>query len=138
MVSEDFLKERAESAAEELTEGVDIENRGDKTVKIDKRNEFDEKLEKDIQTEEGVWSKEEVEYLTNNRHKMSNDELKEFLNRNSDFQEGEFERFSEGEEEIIMRNFPMQDVEALAEKIDRPEEQVEKKIKMLGLGNKLE
>lgn len=138
MVSEDFLKERAESAAEELTEGVDVENRGDKTVKIDKRNEFDKKLEKDIETDESVWSKEEVEYLTNNRHRMSNDELKEFLNRNSDFQEGGFERFSEAEEEVLMRNFPMQDVEELSEKLDRPEEQVEKKIKMLGLGNKLE
>ena len=138
MVSEDFLKERAESATEELTDGVEVENRGDKTVKIDKRNEFDEKLEKDIYTDEGVWSSEEIEYLTNNRHKMSNDELKDFLNRNSDFQEGEFERFSEAEEEVIMRNFPMQDVEELSERLDRPEKEVEKKIKMLGLGNKLE
>ncbi|MFB6100771.1 MAG: hypothetical protein ABEK16_05880 [Candidatus Nanohalobium sp.] len=138
MVSEDFLKERAESAAEELTEGVEVENTGEKTVKIDKRNEFDEKLEKDIETDEGVWSSEEVEYLVNNRHKMGNDELKEFLNRNSDFQHGEFERFSEAEEEVIMRNFPMHDVEELSEKLDRPEKQVEKKIKMLGLGNKLE
>jgi hypothetical protein len=138
MVSEDFLKDRAEKAVEQLSEGVDTENRGDNTFKVDKRNEFDEKLEQDLDTDEAVWSREEVEYLANNRHKMSNDELKDFLNRNSDFQEGGFERFSEAEEELIMRNFPMQDVETLSEKLDRPEDQVEKVVKMLGLGNKLE
>jgi hypothetical protein len=138
MVSEDFLKDRAEKAVEQLSEGVDTENDGDKTVKVEKRNKFDEKLEKDLKTDEAVWSREEVEYLANNRHKMSNDEIKDFLNRNSDFQEDDFERFSEAEEELIMRNFPMQDVETLSEKLDRPENHVEKMVKMLGLGNKLE
>ncbi len=137
MVS-DFLKDRAKKAVEQLSEGVDTENRGDNTFKVDKRNEFDEKLEQDLDTDEAVWSREEVEYLANNRHKMSNDELKDFINRKSDFQEGGFERFSEAEEELIMRNFPMQDVETLSEKLDRPEDQVEKVVKMLGLGNKLE
>jgi hypothetical protein len=138
MDQEDFLKDKAESAAEKLSSGVDVENRGDKTVEVDKRNEFDEKLEKDIETDEAVWSSEEVEYLAHNRHKMSNDELKEFLNRNSDFHEGDFERFSRSEKEFVMRHFPAKDVEEIAEQIDRSEEEVEKKIEMLGLANKLE
>jgi hypothetical protein len=137
MVSEEFLKERAEDAAEKLSEGVEVESNGEETVKVDKRNSFDEKLEKDIETDEGVWSREEVEYLVNNRHKMSNDELKDFLKRDTEFQEQSFERFSQAEEETIMRNFPMQSVEELADKLDRPESHVRKKVKMLGLGNKL-
>ena len=138
MSSEDFLKEKAESAAEKLSTGVDVESDGKETVKIDKRNEFDEKLEKDIETDEAVWSSEEVEYLANNRHKMSNEELKEFMNRNSEFHEGEFERFSRSEKEYVMRHFPAKNVEDIAEQIDRTEEEVEKKIEMLGLANKLE
>ncbi|MFB6159411.1 MAG: hypothetical protein ABEJ95_07210 [Candidatus Nanohalobium sp.] len=137
MVSEDFLEERAESAAERLIE-VEVEGRGDRTVKVDKRNSFDEKLEKDIETDEGVWSREEVEYLVSNRQSMSNDEMEEFLNRESDFQESGFERFSEAEEELVMRSFPREDAEEIAGQLDRPVEEVEKKIKMLGLGNKLE
>jgi hypothetical protein len=133
MVSEDFLKDRAEEAAERLASGVDVEADEDGSVKIEDGREF-EAPENDSEALE----REEAEFFSNNRHKMGNEEMKEFLKGETDFQQSDFERFSEAEEEVVMRNFPMQDAETIAEKLERPEEEVRKKIKMLGLGNRLE
>jgi len=133
MSSKDFIEEKAEVAAEKL---INEEGDGDR-IEVDKQNEFDEKLEKDLNTE-GVWSEQEIDYLKNNRQNMSNDEMKEFLMGQSEFQEDDFERFSRSEKKFVMKNFPAQDVESIAEQINRPVDEVEKKIKMLGLGHKLE
>lgn len=134
MSSEDLSVEKsAEVAAEKL---LNDDKDGDR-VEVDKQNEFDEKLEKDLNTE-GVWSDQEIEYLKNNSMEMSNDELKEFLMGQSEFQEDDFDRFSSSEKRFVMKNFPMHDVDSIAEQLDRPVEEVEKKIKMLGLGHKLD
>jgi hypothetical protein len=133
MSSEDLnVEKQAEVAAEKL---INDDMDGDR-VEVDKQTEFDEKLEKDLNTE-GVWSDQEIEYLKNNSTEMSNDELKEFLMGQSEFQEDDFERFSRSERKFVMKNFPMQDVESIAEQLGRPVEEVEKKIKMLGLGHEL-
>jgi hypothetical protein len=134
MSSKDLdVEKQAEVAAEKL---INDNMDGDR-VEVDKQNEFDEKLEKDLNTE-GVWSDQEIEYLKNNSTEMSNDELKEFLMGQSEFQEDDFDRFSRSEKKFVMKNFPMQDVDSIAEQLDRPVEEVEKKIKMLGLGHKLD
>ena len=134
MSSEDLNVEKsAEVAAEKL---INDDRDGDR-VEVDKQNEFDERLEKDLNTE-GVWSDQEIEYLKNNSTEMSNGELKEFLMGQSEFQEDDFDRFSRSEKKFVMKNFPMQDVDSIAEQLDRPVEEVEKKIKMLGLGHKLD
>jgi DNA-directed RNA polymerase specialized sigma24 family protein len=131
MVSEDFLRERAQVAAEEIVSS-DSGRAKDDAIDVDKRNKLDEKLEADLNTDEGVWSREEVEFLANNRESMGNDELKEFLERRSDFQSSGFEPFSESEEEVILRSFPGQSAAEIAERLDRDVEMVEKKLKMLG------
>jgi hypothetical protein len=134
MSSEDLnVEKQAEVAAEKL---INDDMDGDR-VEVDKQNEFDERLEKDLNTE-GVWSDQEIEYLKNNSTEMSNDELKEFLMSQSEFQEDDFDRFSRSEKKFVMKNFPMQDVDSIAEQMDRPVEEVEKKIKMLGLGHELQ
>ena len=134
MDSEDLnIEKKAEVAAEKL---INDDMNSDR-VEVDKQNEFDEKLEKDLNTE-GVWSDQEVEYLKNNSTEMSNEELKEFLMGQSEFQEDGFDRFSRTEKKYVMKNFPAQNAENIAEQLDRPVEEVEKKIKMLGLGHKLQ
>ena len=134
MSSKDLdVEKQAEVAAEKLIN----DNMDGDGVEVDKQNEFDERLEKDLNTE-GVWSDQEIEYLKNNSTEMSNDELKEFLMGQSEFQEDDFDRFSRSEKKFVMKNFPMQDVDSIAEQLDRPVEEVEKKIKMLGLGHKLD
>ena len=133
MDSEDFsVKESAEVAAEKLIKG---EMEGDR-VEVDKRNSFDEKLEQDLNSE-GVWNDQEIEYLKNNSSSMSNDELKEFFMGQSEFQEDSFDRFSRSEKKFVMKNFPMQDAETIADQLDRSVEEVQRKVKMLGLGHEL-
>ena len=100
MSSKDFIEEKAEVAAEKL---INEEGDGDR-IEVDKQNEFDEKLEKDLNTE-GVWSEQEIEYLKNNRQNMSNEEMKKFLMGQSEFQEDDFERFSRSEKKFVMKNF---------------------------------
>jgi len=133
MDSEDFnIEKKAEVAAEKLiNDDMDTDR-----VEVDKQNEFDEKLEKDINTE-GVWSEQEIDYLKNNSQNMSNDELEEFLKGQSEFQEDDFDRFSRTEKKFVMKNFPAQDADSIAESLNREVEEVERKIKMLGLGHKL-
>jgi len=133
MDSEDFnIERKAEVAAEKLiNDDMDTDR-----VEVDKQNEFDEKLEKDINTE-GVWSEQEIDYLKNNSQNMSNDELEEFLKGQSEFQEDDFDRFSRTEKKFVMKNFPAQDADSIAESLNREVEEVERKIKMLGLGHKL-
>mgnify|MGYP006281886023 CR=1 FL=1 len=133
MSSKDFIEERAEVAAEKLIKDEESSDR----IEVDKQNEFDEKLEKDLNTD-GVWNEQEIEYLKNNSQEMSNDEMKEFLMGQSEFQEDDSERFSRSEKKFVMKNFPAQDAESIAEQINRPVEEVERKIKMLGLGHELE
>jgi hypothetical protein len=132
-MDKDFLKDRAESAAEKIASGVDVETNGKNTVKVEDGKEFEAPA-----NDEEALNRDEAEFFSNNRHKMSNEKMKEFLKGETDFQQDDFERFSEAEEEVVMRNFPMQDAETLAEKLDRPEEDIRKKIEMLGLANKLE
>jgi len=133
MDSEDFnIEKKAEVAAEKLiNDDMDTDR-----VEVDKQNEFDEKLEKDTNTE-GVWSEQEIDYLKNNSQNMSNDELEEFLKGQSEFQEDDFDRFSRTEKKFVMKNFPAQDADSIAESLNREVEEVERKIKMLGLGHKL-
>lgn len=133
MDSESFdVEEKAEVAAEKLIDG---EMDKDK-IEVNKQNSFDEKLERDLNSD-GVWSEQEIDYLKNNSSEMSNEELKEFFMKDSDFQEESFERFSQSEKKFVMKNFPMKDVDSIAEQLDRSVEEVERKIKMLGLGHEL-
>ena len=81
--------------------------------------------------EEGEWNKQEIEFLKNNRTEMSNEELEEF------FLEEKFETdwkpFSRTEERYILESFGTTETEQIAEALNRDVEQLEKKIKMMGL-----
>jgi hypothetical protein len=79
----------------------------------------------------GSWSQEEIEYLKNNRTEMSNEELEDFfLDEGS---ETDWKPFSRTEERYILESFSTSSEEELAEALNRDVEQIEKKIKMMGL-----
>ena len=88
-------------------------------------------LDSEDSKEEGGWNKQEIEFLKNNRTEMSNEELEEF------FLEEKFETdwkpFSRTEERYILESFGTTESEQIAEALNRDVEQVEKKIKMMGL-----
>jgi hypothetical protein len=79
----------------------------------------------------GSWSQEEIEYLKNNRTEMSNEELEDFfLDEGS---ETDWKPFSRTEERYILESFSTSSEEELAEALNRDVEQIEKKIRMMGL-----
>lgn len=88
-------------------------------------------LDSEDSKEEGEWNKQEIEFLKNNRTEMSNEELEEF------FLEEKFETdwkpFSRTEERYILESFGTTETEQIAEALNRDVEQLEKKIKMMGL-----
>ncbi len=80
----------------------------------------------------GVWSKEEIEYLKNNRNSMSNKELENFFVED-EFQDEDWSPFSRTEERYILQSYGTSDLETIAEGLDRTVEEVEKKVRMMGL-----
>lgn len=109
----------------------------DKAKKVlDEQMTHREKMEEKALTnkdssKEGEWKKEEIDFLKNNRTEMSNEELEDF------FLEEKFETdwkpFSRTEERYILESFGTTETEQIAEALNRDIEQIEKKIKMMGL-----
>jgi len=109
----------------------------DKAKKVlDEQMTHREKMEEKALTnkdssKEGEWKKEEIDFLKNNRTEMSNEELEDF------FLEEKFETdwkpFSRTEERYILESFGTTETEQIAEALNRDVEQIEKKIKMMGL-----
>lgn len=79
----------------------------------------------------GEWSPEEIEHLKNNRTEMSNEELEDFMLGNE--YTGDWKPFSRTEERYILESFNTSDIETIADALNRSVENVEKKIKMMGL-----
>lgn len=79
------------------------------------------------------WSKGEIEFLKNNRKDLSNEELEEFMMGDEFDTSTDWKPFSRTEERYILESFGTTDVEQIASGLNREIEQVEKKIKMMGL-----
>ncbi|MFB6147826.1 MAG: hypothetical protein ABEJ66_02985, partial [Candidatus Nanohaloarchaea archaeon] len=84
------------------------------------------------------WDPREVKHLTENRKKMSNEDLKEFMERDSDFQEkleeiDEWKGFSRWEERTMVQKHSVKSAEEIAEELDRDTKEVELKMHMMGL-----
>lgn len=80
----------------------------------------------------GVWSKEEIDFLKNNRNGMSNEELEDFFVSN-EYSDEDWAPFSRTEERYILQSYGTSDLETIAEGLDRTVEEVKKKVKMMGL-----
>lgn len=135
---EDYLVDKAKELLNEEIETPEDTETG-KPEMPKKRNDLDEKAEKEATSKIPFsWDPREVEHLTNNRKKMSNDELEEFLKKNSDFQEelsktDEWKGFSRWEERFMVQSHTQKDPEAIAEELEREERHVRLKMRMMGL-----
>lgn len=82
-----------------------------------------------------VWDPRETDFLINNRTNMSNKEIKEFLEGDSEIHEhkDDLKKFSSTEERFIRENFAHLDNEKIAEKLGKEEKVIELKAKLMGL-----
>lgn len=130
---EDYLVDKAKEILEEQTETEEVEI---------PENEVEKDIEK---AEEQGKSKiplsfdpREIKHLANNRKKMSNQEMKEFLEKDSELQEelrqiDEWKGFTRWEERFLIQNNLEMDPGGIAEQLDREEKEVRLKMRMLGL-----
>jgi len=82
-----------------------------------------------------VWDPQEVDFLVNNRKNLSNKEMKDFLEGESEFHKHkkELKDFSNTEEKFIRQNSPNLSKEEIANKLNKKEKVVSLKLKLMGL-----
>lgn len=137
---EDYLVDKAKELMNQEISGEggkEVPNPG-KERKTDHRDE--EMNNSDIPM---AFDPQETEFLAKNRKSMSNEELKEFLEQESELQEklqeiDDWKGFARWEERIMVQKHTSQDAEAIAEELDRNEHEVRLKMRMLGLKVDLE
>ena len=105
---------------------------------LDQQMTHKEKMEKKALNEnepgnDQEWSKGEIEYLKNNRTELSNEELEEVMLGDEFDTSADWKPFSRTEERYILESFGTTDIEQIASGLNREVEQVEKKIRMMGL-----
>ena len=105
---------------------------------LDQQMTHKEKMEKKALNENEPrnnqdWSKGEIEFLKNNRTELSNEELEEVMLGDEFDTSADWKPFSRTEERYILESFGTTDIEQIASGLNREVEQVEKKIRMMGL-----
>ncbi len=136
---EDHLVDRAKELLNEELSGAGESGESDEPGMRVKTGEMDEKAEKDSTSEIPVpWDPREVEHLASNRKKMDNDELEEFLRKNSEFHEqmgeiDEWKGFTRWEERFIIQQHQALSTGEIAEELDRDIEEVKVKMHIMGL-----
>lgn len=136
---EDFLLDRTKKLLkQELESSADFDS-GQKPEMKKKRNELDEKAEQESTSKiPYTFDPQEIEFLAKNRKSMSNEEMEEFLRKDSEVHEkleeiDEWSGFSRWEERFMVQNASAKSPEEIAEQMDREQEEVELKMQMLGL-----
>lgn len=137
LLESDLSVEEKDNLKEQLENGLTppgIEDGPEKPEMKDKQNEMDEKVDREATDEiPGPWSSREIEYLNNNRHEMSNDEMKEFLEGRNEIQKHEWSPFSRSEERFIIQNHPSMPPEEIANALDREKRSVELQMALMGI-----
>ncbi len=136
---EDYLVDKAKELLNHEVSGADgreVPNPGKE--RSDHRD--DEVHNSDIPM---AFDPQETEFLAENRKSMSNDELKEFLEQESELQKklqkiDDWKGFTRWEERLMVQKHTSQDAETIAEELDREEHEVRLKMRMLGLKVDLE
>ena len=135
-----FLNEKAKELLKDDMESdvEDIDGKEAPEMK-DKRNELDEKAEMESTSKiPYTFDPQEIKFLAENRKQMSNEDMEEFLRKDSEVHEklkevDDWESFSRWEERFLVQNFTNKSVGEIADQMDREEEQIELKMMMLGL-----
>lgn len=136
---EDFLLDRTKKLLkQELESSADFETDMKPEMKR-KKNDLDEKAEQESTSKiPYTFDPQEIEFLTENRKSMSNEEMEEFLRKDSEVHEkleeiDEWKSFSRWEERFLVQNAGTKSPEEIAEQMEREKENVELKMQMLGL-----
>lgn len=130
----DYLVDKAKELLNEQVSGADDE---DVDVPEPERDPI-EKAEAEGKSKIPVtWDPQEVEHLARNRKNMSNDELKEFLEKESDLQKelekiDDWKGFNRWEERFMIQNNLDMEPEDIARELDRGEREVRLKMRMMG------
>lgn len=96
----------------------------------------DEKIERQSFSKTGAsMTPQQVEYLVQEKTSMDNEELEKFLSgeHEASRQLENWNDFSRTEEKFVMQNFQTSGVEEIAQRLDRSKEEVEIKLKIMGL-----
>jgi hypothetical protein len=136
---EDYLVDKAKELLNEEVSGADGREVPD--PKKERRDHRDEEMKNsDIPM---AFDPQETEFLAKNRKSMSNEEMKEFLEQESELQKklqeiDNWKGFSRWEERIMVQKHTSQGAEDIAEELERDENEVRLKMRMLGLKVDLE
>ncbi len=132
---EDYLVDKAkEILNEDITESEEVEPETPQ-----KEDVVDEDVkDKSAGNIPFSWDPREVEHLTRNRKKMSNEDLKKFFERDSEFQEklqevDNWKGFTRWEERLMVQQHSVKTPEEIAMDLDRDKKEVELKMHMMGL-----
>jgi hypothetical protein len=136
---EDYLVDKAKELLNQEvsgTEGREVPDPGKK-----RSDHRDEKMKNsDIPM---AFDPQETEFLAENRKSMSNDEMKKFLEQESELQKklqkiDDWKGFTRWEERLMVQKHTSQDAESIARELERDENEVRLKMRMLGLKVDLE
>lgn len=136
---EDYLVDKAKELLNQKVSGADGREVPDPSKK--RRDHRDEEMkDSDIPM---TFDPQETEFLAKNRKSMSNQEMKKFLEQESELQEkleelDTWKGFSRWEERLMVQKHTSQEAEAIAEELGRDEMEVRLKMRMLGLKVDLE
>jgi hypothetical protein len=136
---EEGLRERTQEMIEEefLDDGMEDEIGMEMKHKSGPR---DEKIERDAFSKTGANpSPEEIEFLVRQRTSMDNEELEKFLSGDHEARKklGAWEPFTATEEKFLLQNIQSQNLEELADHLNRDPEQLELQLKIMGLDREL-
>ncbi len=136
----DFLVDRAKEAIESQlqTEGSESppfdEERPERPEMKKKESSLDERVEHQASSmTDSEWSQDEIEFLKNNRTEMSNEEMEEFMQKDSEFHQVDWEPFSRSQERYLIQAYQTSEIDELAEQMDREPDVLRLKLKMMGL-----
>lgn len=135
---DDYLVDKAKELLRESVSDAK-EKKVEKPEMKQKRNKMDEMAEKRSTSKIPFsWDPQEVKHLANNRKSMSNEELEEFFQRDSELHEkmdglDEWKDFTRWEERFVIQNYQAMSVSEIADQLGRDEKIVDIKMRMLGV-----
>lgn len=130
---DDYLVDKAKEILNEQTSDV-----GDIPERDEKKEKLEERAEKESESEiPFAWDPREIEHLAKNRKSMTNKELEEFMDKDSELHKkleevDEWKGFARWEERFLLQNMN-KDVEELADEMDRSKPELEAKKIMMGI-----
>lgn len=140
---EDYLVDKAKDLLNEQLSGAEKRDNGSKPEPKDSgssgERDMIEKAEEEGKSKiPAAFDPREIEHLAENRKNMDNQELKEFLEKESDLQRelediDEWKGFSRWEERFMIQNNLNTEPDEIAEELGRDEKEVRLKMRMLGL-----